>query len=146
MKKTLCMLSLKTQKKRKFIYVLDQWVTLIPCAKVIGDPYTVFEISNTDFLNFKPLVEDSQLNWSTADDKSKIKSNNIKKVSSSSETPFKLSIKYDLKSVDYITLSLIKKRQRGTHGQRVIPNKAYTEKYPLKKKQLRICCHCVKWD
>lgn len=40
--------------KGKLIYVLSQWVTLIRCAKVTGKPYTVFEVSNEDFLDFKP--------------------------------------------------------------------------------------------
>jgi hypothetical protein len=31
-------------KKGKLIYIPDQWVTLIRCAKTKGEPYTVFEI------------------------------------------------------------------------------------------------------
>jgi len=41
--------------KGKLIYVPSQWVTLIRCAKVTGKPYTVFEVSNEEFLD--SLVE-----------------------------------------------------------------------------------------
>jgi len=42
------------------IYALAQWVTLVSFEKVTGQPYTVFKVSNEEFSNFKPLVDDKQ--------------------------------------------------------------------------------------
>lgn len=61
---------IENSHKRKLIYVPSQWVTLIRCAKVTWKPYTVFEISNEEFLDFKPFVDDKQCNWKTASDSS----------------------------------------------------------------------------
>lgn len=72
-------------------------------------------MSNTDFINFKPLVENSQFNWSIFNNKSKMNWNNIKEVSTSFETPFELDIKYNLDSVVSIKVSLIRKRQKGRY-------------------------------
>lgn len=51
----------------------------IICAKVKGEPYTVFEMSYNDFLNFKHLLENTIFSWKTESyNKTFIKWNNIK--------------------------------------------------------------------
>lgn len=76
--------------KGKLIYVPSQWVTLIRCAKVTGKPYTVFEVSNEEFLDFKPLVDDKHCNWKTASNDSVIRWTNIKEITANFENPFQL--------------------------------------------------------
>lgn len=65
---------IENAKKGKVIYTPDQCVTLIRCAKIKGETYTVFEMSFNDFLDFKPLVDNNILNWITEyDNKTLIK-------------------------------------------------------------------------
>ncbi|CAI6358018.1 unnamed protein product [Macrosiphum euphorbiae] len=42
------------ENAQKVIYIPAQWVTLISCAKVAGNPYTVIEVSNEEFLDSRP--------------------------------------------------------------------------------------------
>lgn len=61
---------------------------MIRCAKIKGEPHTVFEMSYNDFLDFKPLVENKIFNWKTeSDGKTLVKWNNIKEVSINFELP-----------------------------------------------------------
>lgn len=101
--------------KGKVIYVPPQWVTVISCAKVTGNPYKVFEVPNEEFLDFKPLVDDKQSNWKTTIDGSKIMWNSIKEITLNFENPFELNIKYDLSTSEFIKINIKrKKRQRGS--------------------------------
>lgn len=117
----------------------DQWVTLIRCAKVKGEPYTVFEMSYNDFLDFKPLVENKIFNWKNSDDKTLIKWNNIKEVSVNFELPHVLQIKYNyLSSTDFIQINIIKKRQRGRYyDKRIIPTRAYKEQLCIEEAKIQ---------
>lgn len=63
--------TIENARKGKVIYVHDQRVTLIRCAKVRGDPYTIIEMSNTEFLDIKLLVENTIFNWKMIEDKKK---------------------------------------------------------------------------
>ncbi|KAE9524431.1 hypothetical protein AGLY_015152 [Aphis glycines] len=132
-----CTLSLKMPKKGKIIYMPDQWVTLIRCAKVKGEPYTVFEMSYNDFLDFKPLVENKIFNWKNSDDKTLIKWNNIKEVSVNFELPHVIQIKYNLSSTDFIQINVIKKKQRGRYDKRIIPTRAYKEKLCIEEAKIQ---------
>lgn len=132
---------IENAKKGKVIYTPDQWVTLIRCAKVKGEPYTVFEMSYNDFLDFKPLVENTFLNWKTeSDDKTLIKWNNIKELSVNFEYPHSLQIKYNLNSTDFIQINLIKKGQRGRHYniiKRLVPIAAYTKQLSVEEAKIK---------
>lgn len=64
---------IENAQKAKTIYVPIQWLILISCAKVTGKLYTVIEVSNEDFLDFKPLVDNKLCNWKTGRDDSNIK-------------------------------------------------------------------------
>jgi len=59
--------TIECAKKGKVIYVPSQWVINIThnvrCAKLNKNSYLVFVMSNEDFLNFKPMVENADLNW-----------------------------------------------------------------------------------
>lgn len=87
------------------IYVPVQWVMLIRCAKVTGNPYVIKEIANEEFLDFKPIVEDKSYNWKSADEGSIIKGNQIKEFMVTFEKPFILNIKYNLSSSDFFTIN-----------------------------------------
>jgi len=58
--------TIEKTKKGKTIYVPAQWVTLVQCAKVKGTPYSVKEVSNKDFLDFKHIINNSEYNWKLA--------------------------------------------------------------------------------
>jgi len=59
-------------------------------------------MDNTEFLDFKPLVEENRNNFKTTCDGDLIRWNNMKEIKVSFETPFELNIKYDLNSPDFI--------------------------------------------
>lgn len=126
---------IENAQKGKIIYVPAQWITLISCAKVTGNPYKVFEVSNEEFLNFKPLVDEKQFNWKTADDSTKIKWNSIKEITVSYKDPYQLFIKYDLSAADFIKIDISKihKKQKGRHQPRCKPIKAYNGKLSIEK-------------
>lgn len=122
-------------QKGKVIYIPAQ--TLISCAKVTGNPYTVIiEVSNEEFLDLKTLVNEKQLNWKTADDGTKIKWNSIREITVDYKNPFQLYIKYDLSAADFIKIDIINKRrkkQRGRHQSRCESIKAYYGKLSIGK-------------
>lgn len=121
------------QKKNKVIYVPAQWVTLVRCAKV-KKPYIVFEMSNQDFLDFKPLVENSGLNWKTSTNNENIKWNDVKVVTTSFETPFILNIYYSLNTnSNCITINILSKKNRGRHTAHFEPANAYKKNIPIDK-------------
>lgn len=128
---------IEKSKKGKMIYAPLQWVTLIRCAKVTGNPYVVEEIANEEFLNFKSIVEVKTYNWKTAVDGSLIKWNQIKELMVTSEKPFILNIKYNLTSNNFITMNFKNKKRIGRHQTRSIPTQAYTEKLPIEKAKLK---------
>jgi len=66
--------------KKVVIYVSSQWVTLVRCAKLNKNSYLVFEMPNEDFLNFKPMVENADLNWKKSTNNEIIKWNNIREI------------------------------------------------------------------
>jgi len=103
---------IENAQKGKIIYVPAQWVTLITCAKVIGKPYTVIEVSNDEFLDFKPLVNDKKYNWKTSFDGSKILWNGIKEISVTFENPFEINIKYNLSASDFIKINISLKKNK----------------------------------
>jgi len=80
--------TIECAKKGKIIYVPSQWMTLVRCAKLKKNLYVVYELSNEDFLNFKPLVENKELNWKLSTEKEIIKWNNIKEIMVSYKSPF----------------------------------------------------------
>ncbi|KAL4704116.1 hypothetical protein ACJJTC_001043 [Scirpophaga incertulas] len=47
---------IERRKKNKIIYVPQQWVTLIRCAKSVGEPYMVQEVNQDMILDFKQLL------------------------------------------------------------------------------------------
>ncbi|KAF0699609.1 Uncharacterized protein FWK35_00038188 [Aphis craccivora] len=126
---------IENAQKGKVIYIPAQWVTLISCAKVNGKPYKVIEVSNEEFLDFKPLVNEKQFNWKTADDGTKIKWNSIREITVDYKNPFQLFIKYDLNAADFIKIDINKghKKQRGRHQPRCEPIKAYNGKLSIEK-------------
>jgi len=91
----------------------------------------VYELSNEDFLNFKPLVENKELNWKLSTEKEITKWNNIKEIMVSHKSPFILNIKYDYNDTDFVTVDLILSRNKGRHQKRTIPIKAYETKIPI---------------
>lgn len=111
--------TIECSKKNKTIYIPAQWITLVRCAKIYGKSYEVFELSYEDFLNFKPLVENSLLNWKTSTDKKVIKWNNVKAILTSHKTPHTINIRYNLNSTNAITLNMtLAKRKRGRFQER----------------------------
>jgi len=102
---------IENSKKLKIIYVPDQWIALVRCAKIYGNPYLVYELSYEDFLDFKLLVENSELNWKTSTDKQIIKWNSVKQITASYETLFTLNIKYNLDRIFTITMSILNKKK-----------------------------------
>lgn len=136
--------TIECAKKDKIIYEPSQWITLVRFAKLNKNLYVVYELSNEDFLNFKPLVENKELNWKTSTTKEIIKWNNIKEIMVSYKSPFILKIKYEYCATDFITIDiLISSRNKGRHQKRTIPIKAYERKMSidcLKKKDLVSLC------
>lgn len=96
-------------KKGKSIDVPAQWITVVRCSKAKCKPYAVLEVGNSEFLDFKPLVEDKRLNFKTTCDGEQIKWNNIK-VKKSFESLFELNIKYNFNSTSLIKIYFIKKK------------------------------------
>jgi len=128
---------IENAQKGKNIYVPAQWVTLISCAKVTGKPYTVIELSNEDFLDFKPLVDDKLCNWTTAHDGTKIKWNTIREITVTFEKPFEICLKYDLSASDFVEIDISRlKKQRGRHQHRFKPIKAYNGKLCIGKPKI----------
>lgn len=76
-----------------------------------NQPYTVFEVSNEEFLDFKPLVDDKQCNWNTASDGSIIRWTNIRELSANFENPFQLELKYDLSALEMIKINITLKKK-----------------------------------
>lgn len=105
-------LCIENGQKAKTIYVPIQWLTLISCLleQVTGKPYTVIEISNEDFLDFKPLVDDKLSNWKTGRDGSNIKWNTIREIVVTFEKPFELYIKYDSSASDFVEINITLKK------------------------------------
>lgn len=102
---------IENAQKGKTIYVPAQWFTLIRCAKVTGKPYTVIEVSNEDFLDFKPLVDEKLCNWKIGRDGSNIKWNTIGEIA----VTFKLYIKYDLSALDFVEINIILYKNIGEY-------------------------------
>lgn len=75
--------TIECSKKHTTIYIPSQWITLVRRAKISGKPYEVFELSYEDFLDFKPLVENSQLST----DNKVIEWNSVKEITTSYKTP-----------------------------------------------------------
>lgn len=136
--------TIECAKKGKIIYVPSQWITLVRCAKLNKNLYVVYEMSNEDFLNFKPLVENKELNWKNSTTKEIIKWNNIKEIMVSYKTPFILKIKYDYNAMHFFTVDIISTKNYGRHQKRTsFPIKAYEGKIPiehLKKNDLVSLC------
>lgn len=128
---------IENSKKHKIIYVPNQWITLVRCAKIYGNPYLVYELSYEDFLDFKPLVENSEFNWKTSTDKQIIKWNSVKQITVSYETPFTLNINYNLDRIFTITMSMLNIKKRGKFQPRCVPLPAYEQKLPLDKMKIK---------
>lgn len=117
--------TIECAKKGKVIYVPSQWVTLDRCAKLNKNSYLVFEMSNEDFLNFKPMVENADLNWKKSTNNEIVKWNNIREISTSFEMPFTLKIKYDYSNTDYVIMDMIlKKKTREISSTDPFPSKS----------------------
>lgn len=99
--------TIECAKKGTIIYVPMQWVTLVQSAKVTKQPYLVIQMSNNEFLDFKCLVENQQFNWKTSTNKNVIKCNHVKEVSILHERPFLIEIRYNLNTIDFMTLDII---------------------------------------
>lgn len=97
MKVTVMRDTIECAKKRKVIYVPSlpsQWMTSVRCAKLHKKIYLVYEMSNEDIFNFKPMVETKDLKWKKSTDNDIIKWNKIKEISTSFERPFTIHFKY----------------------------------------------------
>lgn len=101
---------IERSKKVKSIYVPAQWITLVRCAKVTGEPY------------FKTSCDGDKIIW-----------NKVKEVTVSFEKPFELSIKYNLNSPDFIQMNMINKKQKGRYQNHNKPQKPYKGKIPIEK-------------
>lgn len=64
-------------------------------------------MSNEDFLNFKPMVKNADLNWKKSTNNEIIKWNNIREISTYFEMPFTLKIKYEYSNTDFVILDMI---------------------------------------
>jgi len=129
--------TIEKTKKGKTIYVPAQWVTLVQCAKVKGAPYSVKEVSNKDFLDFKHIVNNSEYNWKLASNGLLVKWSCVKEIMVTFECPFQLSIKYNLNITDdTITISLQNKKNRGRHQPHCGPVRAYDKPFPIEKLKL----------
>lgn len=98
---------IENSKKRKIIYVSFHWVTLVQCTKVTGQPHNVIEVSNQEFLNFKPIVQDTSYNWLSAANGSQ-----IKEIMVTFENQFFFNIKYSLTLPDFNTINIRNKKQK----------------------------------
>lgn len=133
--------TIECAKKRTIIYVPMQWVTLVQSAKVTNQPYLVIQMSNNEFLDFKCLVENEQFNWKISTNRDLIKWNDVKEISILHERPFLIEIKYDLSTMDFITLDILlapKKNKARCHDtQHFIPKVAYKGKIPTEKQKIK---------
>lgn len=136
--------TIECAKKGKIIYVPSQWITLVRCAKLNKNVYVVYELSNEDFLNFKPLVENKELNWKTSTTTKEIITwNNIKEIMVSYKSPFILKIKYEYCATDFITIDIISSRNKGRHQKITIPIRAYERKMSIDCLKKNILYPCV---
>lgn len=53
---------IERRKKNQIIFVPEQWITLIRCAKTTGTPYDVTELDQNLILDYKCLIK-KKLNW-----------------------------------------------------------------------------------
>lgn len=128
--------TIENAKKGKSIYVPEDWIALVTSAKINGEPYRVQTVRSEEFLNFKPLVENDNMNWKIQTNKDKVLWSQIKELSTSYRNPFQFEIKYKLNCTDTFNVSLLKTKNKGRFQPRVEPAQAYLEKLRIDKAKL----------
>lgn len=104
---------IERRKKNQIIYVPEQWITLVRCAKSSGKPYIVTELHNKNIFNFKKIME-TQPNWYIFEDNTKIMWNMVKHISVSMNDPYVLNIQYDFVNDKQFKLNLALKPNKRT--------------------------------
>lgn len=85
---------IERKKKYKVIYVPQQWVTLIRCAKSTGSPYIVKEVNQDDIFDYKQLLSFYK-NWDRDVNNVKVTWNKIMHIQFISSLPNIITFQYD---------------------------------------------------
>lgn len=99
---------IERRKKNQIIYVPEQWISLIRCAKTTGDPYVVTELDQNLILDFKSLLK-KKTNWDWDSTGQKVFWSKIKHIKIDNENPDLLYFQYDYLSDQYLSLNLAMK-------------------------------------
>lgn len=100
---------IERRKKNQLVYVPEQWITIIRCAKTSGKPYVVTELNQSKILNFKGLMN-QQKNFEIGTDSIKIKWNKIRRINISNENTKLIELNYDFLSETSHYIDLDKKQ------------------------------------
>lgn len=109
---------IERNKKNRVIFVPDQMYSIIQNAKVQGKKYNVKEMTQSDFFNFKLLVEEAN-NWERDVAGNKVSWSKIKQIAADPNYPGKLKFKYNFDEEEYMI-------DTNNHSQ--IPRKRKTKK------------------
>lgn len=106
---------IERRKKNKVIYIPQQWVALIRCAKSTGEPYAVTEVNQDIILDYKQLIVNYN-NWETDLNNEKVSWSKIMHIRSARAQPNMLSFQYDSLCDNEMTIDLV--GQRGKRATR----------------------------
>lgn len=126
-------------KKNHVIYTPEQMYCIISNAKVEGDKFSVKEMMQSDFCDFKQLVNKPEVNWFQNDDSQKVFWSRVKEVNIKHTNPDQITYKYSLlagsESKTLTTNKLSSRRRRrgnNSNTQEVITLiPAYTDLIPV---------------
>jgi hypothetical protein len=121
--------------RRKEIFDLDEWVTVMISAKEKEPPYKVHKMKRTDFLNLHDLVEKG--NWDKDTDGSKITWNKVKIVEADPQSPGILSVYYGYKDCDVHKLNTNQRRGHPVNLKTYKAPLAYPGKIPFNTKKIK---------
>lgn len=128
------------KKRQSVLYVPEQWVTLIRMSKTTGKPYSVTEMSQDDFYNFKILSEDK--NWQIDNNGKPLKISTIREINYYSSEPNNVSYKYELDSEEINRINTDLHKTKKTRGRQTttstsFPPKLYNSLLPIEEKKLK---------
>ncbi|CAH2105188.1 unnamed protein product [Euphydryas editha] len=131
---------IERESKGKLIYTPDQWFALVRWCKTNKAPYNVVEMTQDDFFNFKPLLDNR--NWKKDIRSENMKWNSIKEISVRKDDPNCLYFKYNLKDNATCLHTKIETRSRGRRQVINIElNKLYSQPLPLTEAKCKDLIH-----
>lgn len=119
---------IEREAKKKTIYTPEEWRLLVRWAKSTENPYDIQNMTQNQFFDLKPHVNDKI--WCKNTDGVKVSWNSVKEVFVDKSEPNKLLYKYNLTDVYYKTVLISSNTRRNAASS--IPNLDLAYKAPIK--------------